>query len=277
MKILFLGDIVGRAGRDAVVTALPGLRARLGAEFVIINAENAAHGFGLTPEIARALFAAGADVLTLGNHAWDRREIVPYIEGEPRLLRPFNYPPGTPGRGAGVFTVGSRKVLVVNAMGRLYMDALDCPFRGIDTLLAAHAIGRTVDAAVIDVHAEASSEKQSFGYHVDGRASLVVGTHTHVPTADAQILPRGTGYQTDVGMCGDYDSVIGMRKEVAIERFVRKMPTERLQPADRAATICGVVVETEPATGLARSVDPLRIGGRLAPAWPEFAPRRAAE
>jgi metallophosphoesterase (TIGR00282 family) len=269
VKILVLGDIVGRAGRDAVVAALPSLRVRLGAEFVIINAENAAHGFGLTPEIARALFAAGADVLTLGNHAWDRREIVPYIEGEPRLLRPFNYPPGTPGRGAGVFVAGSRKVLVVNAMGRLFMDALDCPFRGIDTLLAAHAIGRTVDAAVIDFHAEASSEKQSFGFHVDGRVSLVVGTHTHVPTADAQILPRGTAYQTDVGMCGDYDSVIGMQKEGAALRFVRKLPGERLAPAEGEATICGVLVETDDATGLARRIAPLRQGGRLAPTLPD--------
>lgn len=269
MKILFLGDIVGRTGRDAVIAALPSLRARLGAEFVIINAENAAHGFGLTPEIARALFAAGADVLTLGNHAWDRRELIPYIEGEPRLLRPFNYPPGTPGRGAGVFAAGARKVLVVNAMGRLFMDALDCPFRGIDTLLAAHAIGRTVDAAVIDFHAEASSEKQSFGYHVDGRASLVVGTHTHVPTADAQILPRGTGYQSDAGMCGDYDSVIGMQKEGASMRFLKKLPGERLAPAEGEATICGVFVETDDGTGLARRIAPVRQGGRLASTMPE--------
>jgi metallophosphoesterase (TIGR00282 family) len=269
VKILFLGDIVGRAGRDAVAAALPSLRSRLGAEFVVVNAENAAHGFGLTPEIARALFAAGADVLTLGNHAWDRREIVPYIEGEPRLLRPFNYPPGTPGRGAGVFAVGRRKVLVVNAMGRLFMDALDCPFRGIDALLAGHAIGRTVDAAVIDFHAEASSEKQSFACHVDGRVSLVVGTHTHVPTADAQILPHGTAYQTDAGMCGDYDSVIGMQKEGATQRFVRKLPGERLAPAEGEATVCGVLVETDDATGLARRIAPLRQGGRLAPVMPE--------
>lgn len=269
MKILFLGDIVGRAGRDAVVAALPGLRARLSPDLVIVNAENAAHGFGLTPEIARAVLEAGADVLTLGNHSWDRREVIPYIEGEPRLLRPFNYPPGTPGRGAGVFPAGRRKVLVVNAMGRLYMDALDCPFRGIDGLLASHAIGRTVDAAVIDFHAEASSEKQSFGYHVDGRVSLVVGTHTHVPTADAQILPRGTAYLSDAGMCGDYDSVIGMQKDGAIQRFVRKLPGERLAPAEGEATVCGVFVETDDATGLARRIAPLRQGGRLAPAMPD--------
>lgn len=268
MKILFLGDIVGRAGRDAVIAALPGLRARLAADLVIVNVENAAHGFGVTPEIARAVLGAGADVLTLGNHAWDRREIIPYIEGEPRLLRPFNYPPGTPGRGAGVFAAGSRKVLVVNAMGRLYMDALDCPFRGIDALLAAHAIGRTVDAIVIDVHAEATSEKQSFAFHLDGRVSLVVGTHTHVPTADAQILPRGTAYQSDAGMCGDYDSVIGMQKEGATQRFIRKLPGERLAPAEGEATICGVFVETDDATGLARRIAPLRQGGRLAPVMP---------
>jgi metallophosphoesterase (TIGR00282 family) len=269
VRILFLGDIVGRSGRDAVIAALPALRARLAPDLVIVNVENAAHGFGLTPEIARAVLAAGADVLTLGNHAWDRREIIPYIEGEPRLLRPLNYPPGTPGRGAGLFAAGGRKVLVVNAMGRLYMDALDCPFRAIDALLASHALARTVDAIVIDFHAEASSEKLAFACHVDGRASFVVGTHTHIPTADAQILPRGTAYQSDAGMCGDYDSVIGMQKEGATQRFIRKLPGERLAPAEGEATVCGVFVETDDATGLARRIAPLRQGGRLAPAMPE--------
>ncbi|MFQ3622601.1 MAG: TIGR00282 family metallophosphoesterase, partial [Acetobacteraceae bacterium] len=245
MNILFLGDVVGRAGRDAVIALLPSLRARLAADLVVVNAENAAHGFGLTPEIARALFAAGADVLTLGNHAWDRREIIPYIEGEPRLLRPLNYPPGTPGRGAGVFAVGRRKALVVNAMGRLFMDPLDCPFRATEAVLAAQAIGRTVDAAIVDLHAEATSEKFGFAHVFDGRLSLVVGTHTHVPTADAQILPGGTAFQSDAGMCGDYDSVIGMQKEGAAARFVRRLPGERLAPAEGEATVCGVFVETD--------------------------------
>jgi metallophosphoesterase (TIGR00282 family) len=261
MRLLFLGD--------AVVAALPGLRARLRLDLVVVNAENAAHGFGLTPEIARALFAAGADVLTLGNHAWDRREIIPYIEGEPRLLRPLNFPPGTPGRGAGVFAVGQRKVLVANVMGRLFMDALDCPFQATRTLLSAHGLGRTVDAVVLDVHAEATSEKQSFAHSFDGAASLVVGTHTHVPSADARILPGGTAYQTDAGMCGDYDSVIGMQKTGAAMRFWKKLPGERLAPAEGEAAVCGVFVETDDATGKATRVAPLRQGGGLSPAMPE--------
>lgn len=269
MRLLFLGDIVGRAGRDAAVSALPGLRARLRLDLVIVNAENAAHGFGLTPEIARALLAAGADVLTLGNHAWDRREIIPYIEGEPRLLRPLNFPPGTPGRGAGVFAAGQRKVLVANVMGRLFMDALDCPFQATRALLAAHGLGRTVDAVVIDLHAEATSEKQSFAHSFDGAASLIVGTHTHVPSADARILPGGTAYQTDAGMCGDYDSVIGMQKAGAAARFWKKLPGERLAPAEGEAAVCGVFVETDDATGRALRVSPLRQGGGLIPAMPE--------
>lgn len=269
MRLLFLGDVVGRAGRDAVVSALPDLRARLKLDLVIVNAENAAHGFGLTPEIARALFAAGADVLTLGNHAWDRREIIPYIEGEPRLLRPLNFPPGTPGRGAGVFAVGQRKVLVANVMGRLFMDALDCPFRATRALLAGHGLGRTVDAVVLDVHAEATSEKQSFAHSFDGAASLVVGTHTHVPSADARILSGGTAYQTDAGMCGDYDSVIGMQKAGAATRFWKKLPGERLAPAEGEAAVCGVFVETDDATGKAQRVAAVRQGGGLSPAMPE--------
>ncbi|WP_144185962.1 TIGR00282 family metallophosphoesterase [Elioraea rosea] len=269
MRLLFLGDVVGRAGRDAVTAALPGLRARLRTELVIVNAENAAHGFGLTPEIARALFAAGADVLTLGNHAWDRREIIPYIEGEARLLRPLNYPPGTPGRGAGVFAAGQKKVLVANVMGRLFMEALDCPFQATRTLLAAHGLGRTVDAVVIDFHAEASSEKQAYAASFDGQASLIVGTHTHVPSADARILPGGTAYQTDAGMCGDYDSVIGMQKAGSVSRFWKKLPGERLAPAEGEAAVCGVFVETDDATGRAVRVEALRQGGGLSPAMPE--------
>ena len=268
VRILFLGDVVGRSGRDAVARHLPDLRARLAPDLVVINAENAAHGFGLTPEIARALFAAGADVLTLGNHAWDRREVIPYIEGEPRVLRPLNYPPGTPGRGAGVFGVGQQRVLVVNAMGRLFMEPLDCPFRTIEALLESHGLGRTVQAIVIDLHAEATSEKAAFAHRFDGRVSLVVGTHTHVPTADWRILPGGTAFQSDAGMCGDYDSVIGMQKDASASRFVRRLPAERLAPAEGEATVCGVFVETDDATGLARWLAPVRVGGVLAPTLP---------
>jgi metallophosphoesterase (TIGR00282 family) len=269
MRILFLGDVVGRSGRDAVIDALPRLRAELGTELIVVNAENASHGFGLMPEMARALFAAGADVITLGNHAWDRKEITPYIAETPRLIRPLNFPPGTPGAGGVVVEVGDgRRALVLNAMGRLFLEAIDCPFRGTAVELARHRLGVTVAAVVIDFHAEATSEKLAFGYSFDGQASLIVGTHTHCPTADHQILPGGTAYISDVGMCGDYDSVIGMQKEAAVTRFWRRMPGERLQPAEGEATLAGVLVETDDATGLARAIAPLRLGGRLSQAWP---------
>lgn len=272
MKILFLGDIVGRSGRDAVAVALPELRRRLALDLVVVNAENASHGFGLSPEMARALFQAGADVLTLGNHAWDRKEIIPYIAAEPRLIRPLNYPPGTPGQGAVVAALpDGRKALVVQAMGRLFMDALDDPFRGVQAEVQKHRMGAagTVQAIVIDIHAEATSEKQAMAHSFDGLVSLVVGTHTHVPSADHRILAGGTAYQTDAGMCGDYDSVIGMQKGGAALRFWKKVPGERLAPAEEAATICGVFVVTDDATGLARRIAPLRLGGQLSQAMPE--------
>lgn len=268
MNILFLGDIVGRSGRDAVSAALPGLRRALALDLVVANAENAAHGFGLTPEIARALFDAGCDALTLGNHAWDRREILAYIETEPRLLRPINYPPGTPGRGAQLIQANGRRALVINAMARLFMDPLDDPFAIVRAELARHRLGLTVDAILIDLHGEASSEKQAFAHHFDGQVSLVVGTHTHVPTADARVLPGGTAYQTDVGMCGDFDSVIGMAKDASITRFLRKMPGEKLAPAEGEATLCGLFIATDPVSGLARQVAPLRLGGCLSQETP---------
>lgn len=265
MKILFLGDIVGRDARDAVIAALPNLRAEMRLDAVIINGENAAHGFGITPQICTDLYAAGADCITTGNHVWDQREIIPYIDSDPRLVRPLNYPAGTPGRGFHVIqTLRGEKILVANVMGRLFMDALDDPFAGVDRMLKSHRLGADVQAIVIDIHAETSSEKMAMGHFCDGRASLVVGTHTHVPTADAQVLPQGTGYQTDAGMCGSYDSVIGMDTMLSVQRFVRKMSGERLRPAEGPVTLCGVVVEIDPKTGLCKSIAPLRRGGRLA-------------
>ena len=269
MRILFLGDVVGRSGRDALTTSLPGLRTALRADLVVVNGENASHGFGLAPEMARSFLAAGADVITLGNHAWDRKEIIPFLEAEPRVIRPANFPPGTPGRGAVVVDVpGNRRALVVNVMGRLFMDALDDPFRAVQAEVQKYRLGGTIHASVIDVHAEASSEKAAFGHRFDGLVSLVVGTHTHTPTADHQILAGGTAYQTDAGMCGDYDSVIGMQKGGASLRFWRKIPGEKLAPAEGEATLCGVFVETDDATGLARRIDPVRLGGRLSQAMP---------
>jgi 2',3'-cyclic-nucleotide 2'-phosphodiesterase len=270
MRLLLCGDIVGRAGRTVVIEHMPRLRRELRLDFVVANGENAAHGFGITDTICAELYAAGVDVITTGNHVWDKREIISYIGGDPRLLRPINFPAGTPGKGHGIFSLADgRKLLVVNAMARLFMDAIDDPFTGIDKLLAAHPLG-AVDAILVDFHGEATSEKMSMGHFCDGRVSAVIGTHSHVPTADAQILPNGTAYQTDAGMCGDYDSVIGMQKEAAVLRFVRKMPGERLQVAEGEATLCAAFVETDDATGLARRIAPLRLGGRLAAHWPEL-------
>jgi metallophosphoesterase (TIGR00282 family) len=272
LRILFLGDIVGRTGRDAVIAALPGLRTSLALDLVVVNGENASHGFGLAPAMAEALFAAGADVITLGNHAWDRKELLGYIETQPRLLRPMNFPPGTPGHGSTVVDLADgRRALVLQVMGRLFMEPNDDPFRVTAELLGKHRLGTTVDAIVADIHAEATSEKMAYGHSFDGRVSLVVGTHTHCPTADTQILPAGTAYQTDAGMCGDYDSVIGMDKGTAAARFWRRVPGERLAPSEGSATLCGVFVETDPRTGLALRVAPFRQGGRLAPAAPQLA------
>ncbi|MDE2007246.1 MAG: YmdB family metallophosphoesterase [Rhodospirillales bacterium] len=270
MRILFIGDVVGRTGREAVAASLRELRGTLRLDLAVVNAENASHGFGLAPEMADALFAAGADVITLGNHAWDRKEIIPYIAERPRLLRPLNYPPGTPGAGAAVVDLpDGRRVLVLQAMGRLYMDPLDCPFRATAELLSRYRLGATVAAIVADFHAEATSEKMAYAHSFDSQMSFVVGTHTHCPSADHQILPGGTAFQSDAGMSGDYDSVIGMQKSAATPRFWRKMPGERLAPAEGPATVCGVFVETDDTTGLARRIAPLRQGGRLAPAMPE--------
>jgi hypothetical protein len=268
MRVLILGDLVGRTGRDAVTAALPGLRAQLRADFVAVNGENASHGFGLAPEMADALFAAGADAITLGNHAWDRKEIIPYIAREPRLIRPLNFPPGTPGAGAAIITLpDGRKILLAQLMGRQFMDALDDPFRAMEELLARNRLGLNVQAALVDFHAEATSEKMAFAHAFDGRVSAVVGTHTHVPTADHQILPAGTGFCADLGMCGDYDSVIGMTKAPAIARFIKKMPGDRLAPADGPATICGALIEIDE-KGLCTRIEPVRTGGRLLPAMP---------
>ena len=270
MKILFCGDIVGRAGRDVVIQLLPDLRERLELDFIIVNGENSANGFGITEAICSDLYAAGADVITTGNHVWDQRDIIGQIDADNKLLRPVNFPIGTPGRGANVYdTINGRRVLVINVMCRLFMDPLDDPFVALERLLSENTLGGSVDAIIIDVHGEATSEKMAIGHAFDGRASLVVGTHTHVPTADLQILDGGTAYQTDAGMCGDYDSVIGMRKAPAIERFRRKIPGERLSPASGPADLCGVFIETDDKTGLASYVAPLRIGNRLFSTWPD--------
>ncbi len=270
MRILFIGDVVGRAGRSAVLQQLPKLRAAWELDFVVVNGENAAGGFGVTETICEEFFNAGADCVTLGNHSFDQREALVFITRQPRLIRPVNYPRGTPGRGANVYeTAKGARVLVVNILGRVFMDALDDPFAAIERELEACPLGVGCDAAIVDFHGEASSEKQAFGHFVDGRVSLVVGTHTHVPTADCQIFRNGTAFMTDAGMTGDYDSVIGMDKEEPVRRFTTKLPASRFEPAVGPATLCGVAVEIN-GQGLAVAVAPVRVGGRLAEARPVF-------
>jgi metallophosphoesterase (TIGR00282 family) len=271
MRILFVGDIVGRSGRQVVFDRLPGMIRDWSLDCVIANAENAAGGFGITEAIYNELIDCGMDAITLGNHAWDQREALVFIERAPRLIRPVNFPAGTPGRGAALIeTRAGARVLVLNAMGRVFMDPLDDPFAAVEREVAACALKREADAIVIDIHAEASSEKQAMGHFVDGRASLVVGTHTHAPTADHQKLPGGTAFITDVGMTGDYDSIIGMTKDEPITRFLRKIPTARFEPASGVATLCAIAVETDDVTGLARHVGAVRLGGRLEQARPAF-------
>jgi metallophosphoesterase (TIGR00282 family) len=270
LRLLFLGDIVGRSGRVGVVEAVPNLRKTLALDFVVVNGENAAGGFGINEEICHALFTAGVDCVTTGNHAFDQRDKIDIYDSERRLLRPVNYPKGAPGKGVGLYeTQTGKRVLVINAMGRTFMDALDDPFAAVDRELEDCRLGWGCDAAIVDMHAEATSEKMAMGHYCDGRASFVVGTHSHVPTADAQVLPGGTAYQTDAGACADYDSVIGMEKTEPITRFVRKVSTGRFNPAQGPATVCGVFVETDDHTGLAKRIDPVRIGGRLKPAMPQ--------
>jgi metallophosphoesterase (TIGR00282 family) len=271
MRILFIGDIVGRSGRAIVLERLPRLVRDWRLDCVVINGENAAGGFGITEAIYQDLLDAGADAVTLGNHAWDQKEALVFIERAPRLIRPINYPAGTPGRGAAMIeTKSGAHVLVINAMGRIYMDPLDDPFAAVERAMAAHPLGATADAVIIDLHAEATSEKQAMGHFCDGRASLVVGTHTHAPTADHQILPHGTAFMSDVGMTGDYDSVIGMAKDEPLNRFLRKIPGARFEPAMGPATLCALAVETDDDTGLAKGVAAVRLGGRLEEARPKF-------
>ena len=269
MRILFVGDIVGRAGRRVVEDHIGPLRERLRLDAVIANGENAAGGFGITPALCQELYAAGVDVLTLGNHLFDQREIIGAMDGDARLVRPLNMMPGTPGRGvARLTTARGRRLVVIQVIGRLFMRDYDDPFRALDAELARHALGGTADAIVVDVHAEATSEKMALGHFLDGRVSLVAGTHTHVPTADAMILPGGTGYVSDLGMCGDYDSVIGMDKATAVARFRTHLPTPRLEAALGEATLSALFLETDE-KGLARRAVPLRLGGRLEATMPE--------
>lgn len=270
MRILYCGDVVGRAGREVLIDQLPKLRQKHRLDAIVVNGENAAGGFGLTVAICEDFFQAGADLITTGNHVFDQRELIGHLDKEPRLVRPLNMAPGTPGRGiVDVQLADGRRLLVIQLMGQLFMGSFDDPFRALEAALSKFVLGSSVQAILVDIHAEATSEKMAVGHAADGRASLVAGTHTHVPTADAQILSGGTAYITDVGMTGDYDSVIGMDKQAALKRFRSDLPGPRLTPALGEATLCAVLVETDDRTGLARSIEPLRCEGRLSPTHPE--------
>ncbi|MCB1342487.1 MAG: TIGR00282 family metallophosphoesterase [Pseudooceanicola sp.] len=270
MKILFLGDVMGRAGRAAVAERLPKLRAEWRLDFVVVNGENASSGMGLTGDHAKLLLEAGADCVTLGDHAFDQKDMLQFIETEPRVIRPLNFAKTAPGKGGRLFSTRTgRKVFVAQVLGQVFMKrAFDDPFSAIDAALKTHPLGGLAAAVVVDVHCEATSEKMAMGHFCDGRASLVVGTHTHVPTGDAQVLPGGTAYLTDAGMCGDYNSVIGMDKAEPMRRFITGMAKTRFSPALGEATLSGVLVETDDATGKAKSIRMIRLGGRLEQAAP---------
>lgn len=270
MRLLFIGDIVGRSGRKVLLERLPGLRKRYGLDFVIVNGENAAGGFGITEAILAEFLEAGADCVTLGNHAFDQKEALVFIQRQPNLIRPLNLPKGTPGRGAGLYKARSgAEVLVINALGRVFMTEMDCPFRAIDAEIAPCRLKDGADAIFVDFHAEATSEKQSMAHFLDGRATAVIGTHTHAQTCDHRILRGGTAFMSDAGMTGDYDSVLGMDAAEPVQRFLSRIPSERFSPADGPATLCAVAVDIDDKTGLANDIMPVRLGGVLTPTEPQ--------
>lgn len=263
MKIIFIGDVIGRTGREAIIKNMPKLKERYAPDAVIVNGENAAHGFGINEKQCHEFFEAGVNVITLGNHAWDQREMLGAINKMPNVIRPLNYPEGTPGHGAYDIELNDgRKLLVINVMGQLFMPMLDSPFTITRKFLSKYKLGRN-RAIFIDFHGEATSEKMAFGHYFDGDVTAVVGSHTHIPTADAHIMVGGTAFQADAGMTGDYDSVIGMQKDLSIERFVKKLPTEKMKPAKNESTLCGIFIESDDKTGLATHIEPIRMGGIL--------------
>ena len=269
MKLLFLGDVMGRSGRAALTETLPKLRSDWALDFVVVNGENATSGAGLSGKHAEDLLSAGADCITLGDHAFDQRDMAAFIENEPRVLRPINFARQAPGTGVRLFTAqNGKKVLVAQVLGQVFMKRpFDDPFSALEQVFRTHPLGGQADAIIVDVHAEATSEKMAMGHWCDGRASLCVGTHTHVPTSDAMILPKGCAYLSDAGMCGDYVSVIGMQRDEPLRRFITGMPKERFTPAMGEATLSGVYVETDD-KGRATKIAPIRVGGQLQQAVP---------
>ena len=265
MRILFFGDVMGRSGRDGLLKHLPSLKATHKPDVVIVNGENAAAGHGISVKIAQEFFAAGVTCITTGNHVWKQKEMLTHIDTMPNLLRPLNYPDSTPGRGSYLHSLpDGRKILITHLMGQMGIQpTLDDPFLAAEKFFAAQRLGQTANAIFLDFHAEVTSEKVAMGQFLDGRVSAVIGTHTHIPTADEHVLAKGTAYQTDAGMCGDFDSVIGMKKELAVWRFTHKTPGERLVPAEGEATLCGTLITTNDKTGLAESILAVQVGGCL--------------
>ena len=267
MKILFFGDVFGRSGRDALIGKLPYFKKKLNPDFVLVNGENASHGRGITRDICKDLFNSGIDVITGGNHIFDNKDVFNFIDDEKRLLRPINYPIDTPGNGYGIYEKNQKKILVINVMGRVFMNPLEDPFETVRKITSKNLIGKDVDVIIIDIHCEATSEKIAIGHEFDGKASLIVGTHTHVPTADARILENGTAFISDLGMCGDYDSVIGLDKIKSLERFKKKTPVGHISPATGKASLSGVLVEINDNTGLAKSIKSIIVDGSLQSNW----------
>ena len=259
MRILFCGDIVGKSGRNIVSAVLPELKEQLSIDFIVVNGENAAHGFGLTPKLYQNFLRLGADVVTLGNHSFDKPEINTVLESESVLVRPMNYPENTIGKGYCIVEKNGVRVCVTQALGKVFMRPVDDPFLTMDNFIKKHK--KDYDILIVDFHAEATAEKVGMGYFLDGLASLVVGTHTHMPTADVRILPNGTGFQADVGMCGDYNSIIGMSVTSALPRFTGIQ--QRLEPAEGKGTFCAVVADIDDKTGKCQNIFPVRIGEHL--------------
>ena len=259
VKILYCGDIVGRAGRNAIIKHIKDVREKFKADAVIVNAENASHGFGLSSGIAEDLLNAGVDGITTGNHIWQQKEIYPFLDNCSQIVRPLNYPEGLPGKGAQILNINGKKLLFAQVLGRLFMPPINSITEPLDELLKYYRLGKTVDAILVDIHGEATSEKLALGFYLDGKVSLVAGTHTHVPTADARILPQKTGYITDVGMCGDFNSVLGFNPQTPMERLAEKMTSQnRLEPANgKEITIWGVLAETD-SEGLCQNITQIK-------------------
>ena len=260
MKIVYCGDIVGRAGRDAVLKNLPEIRSRFKADVIILNVENSAHGFGVTPSIAQSFLEKGADFLITGNHVWQQHEIIPFLNENHHIIRPLNYPKNANGRGYDILELpNGKKILITQVLGRIFMENVDNPAFVIDELLQSYTLGGSVNAIFVDIHAECTSEKLSLGYYLDGRVSVVAGSHTHVPTADRRILPEGTAYITDVGMCGNYDSILGFDKQAPIDRLCQRYNNNRLEACRTNGEVWGIAVTTDDKTGLALSIEQFKI------------------